>query len=271
MSFLYAGCILSGLYSSIFTKSYLSLIKKFFVFLPLFCLVMFSFITNGRGAILYGATLFIGSWVVSKIAIQESLIKLLNFKNLIRICLISASIIAMLFYIQMIRFGDSFVGDVVQDFIKVYFFGYLSGYSYWFDNYSSFSTNIFSHSALFGGFYKLLGLEAYSPDNYQPKYIFLNLETNVDTIFSEILIDFGKYFGLVFSFFSGLISGILYKLLREGSFLSFPFICFIYCTIIWSWVTSLGNYTTIIFAFCQIFFLFLLIEIFFLKYKLQIR
>lgn len=236
----YSGCILAGFLLATRSKA-----NVLILITPILSLIVFSLITNGKGAVLYGILLMISGWMAAKYCFCKMTAIPVNFKA---IRLFGVSIVALcgfMYWIQWIRYGDSLI---LYDFFAVYGLGYLGGFFYWMDFYYSMEQAPHMGTASFGWLTSVLGIAEYRPETLEYKWLTPSLETNVNTIFAKVILDYGHFGGLIIFFLVGLMFEMLATIARRSGSIFAPLITLVYAVILWSWITSLFNYLTIIIA-----------------------
>lgn len=244
----YIGCLNGGM---IVIQSN-RFIHRFLGFLILPLLLSFTFVYTARATFLFGFLFFIASLLMS-LARKGNINKtLLTPKNLRWAILSGFGIVFLFLSTQILRNGDGSAGmdklKAVSNHLRVWFSGNLSGYSYWFDLDSGKTP---PHAGMsIAGLIELSGGSSRKPGIYQVAYDASGHQewTNIFTIFRYLMDDLGTIGTLLFLCLIGWISSSLYQRLKEGSFVALGLLSGIIATILFSFVTSIMAYNTVLFA-----------------------
>ncbi|PMM98507.1 hypothetical protein BCT41_14060 [Vibrio splendidus] len=229
-------------------------------------LVTLSLLQNAKATILYGVVAFISGVLVWLGLINKGTISGFVKIKLVRIfvfILITSSL--GMFYIQYTRYqGSSDLFEIANN-LKVYYLGYFGGFSYWFDNIYLSSANYTLGWQSFSGLFGVFNLSDRGNLPAQaPKYLMGTVETNVDTLYSDLISDFGILGSLIFISFMSFILGLFSKISRKYAFFQ-SFLLLPYMTVLWSFTNSIANYVTVWFAY----FIYVTIFYFFVRKELS--
>lgn len=244
----YIGCLNGGMLA---VKSEKLIVRIFSIaILPL--LLGFTVVYTARATFLFGFLFFVSSFLMSLAGKGNINAKLLTPKYLRWIVVSSISILLIFMSTQLLRSGDGSVGmdklKAVSNHLKVWFSGNLSGYSYWFD----LEAGEESHKAgmSIAGLVELSGGGTRKPGIYQVAYdASLHQEwTNIFTLFRYLMDDLGTIGTLLFLALLGWISTALYQRVKEESLVAIGLLSGIIAALLFSFVTSIMAYNTVLFA-----------------------
>lgn len=252
VAFNYFACLLAGAFNAnLKLKGLYKYRHIIIVIIPLFTLFCFGVLQNTKAVILYGCVLYISGYipVILLYPKQRIFIKPLILM-LLKLLLLLAALLLMLVKIQSIRYGDSYLnGTEVYVMVIEYAVGHVSGFAYWFDHYYNEYDLLLFGTKTFAGIANLFGESIQGGQTLQQeKIISQDLVTNLDTLFADIILDFGVIGSILFIFVLGLISGFLDRLQMHGRVLAVPFMAFLIAFFLWSFVTSIFTYSSIILA-----------------------
>lgn len=238
--FNYLGGYLGGMYWGI-KKSRLA----FLIFVPT---LLSMFITTAKGAILYMMVLWIGGFL--SIHVFKNKTSLFSFKTIVKLTGL-VSVLSLLFVLlSMFRYKIYSLDmmGIIYDKLFVYYFGYLSGYSVWFDTISDHWNKLSMGIYTFAGIYNLIGVERVS--GIYSTFVDINSRggsTNIYTLLRMLIDDFGLVGSLVVLFITGFISGLSFEKVRYHKDLLFlPPLAFFYAQVLYSNVSSLLSYNSMI-------------------------
>lgn len=251
LAFTYYSSIISGMYFSTLKINTTTKID-IYSYLPIVSLILMGTVQNTKASMLYGSILWISGFYTIIAFRYSGKVKIFTGKKIIVFSLVIFGVFNLFMWMQMSRynFSENAYQDAIDN-ILVSAFGYLGGFSIWFD-----TQNFDDITELGFGSHSMKGITNLFTDSIQgerelyiPKYIGEGYKTNVDTIFSELILDFGIYGSIVFMSIIGLIYGIVYKYFMAASILSIAMMPIFYSVTIWGFTNSLLNYSSIVLAF----------------------
>ncbi len=189
-------------------------IKKLICLCALLPILCSSLIDNTKSGLLFSCVMWGIGWVIAQKTLHPGQ-SILNVKSIIIIVCLAVLVIAVLFFIMMLRIGSLSMAtaSTVSDKIVVYAFGHIYAFDYWFGNQGDFSYGFGSNTFMtitnwFGISNRVQGV--YSE--------WANGITNVYTRFRGEIMDFGIAGGLIFEFVLGGVAGVTWR--RVCSFTS---------------------------------------------------
>lgn len=215
-----------------------------------FLLILFLAIVLGSKAILlYSLVLFIANYSV---LLPHSINKLtlINYRQLVYWGA-ALSILIFLFFIlmQSMRYSISILDAFSALWFQflVYSQGHVAGFHQFFMYEYDNSGYLFGGSQTFYGVFELLQISVESNYIDSPKLIGSDATTNVDTIFRDLILDFGVIGSGILLLFVGFIFSFLsYKSICHRVFLGFR--TSVVSVLLWSFANSILTYSTIIVA-----------------------
>jgi oligosaccharide repeat unit polymerase len=244
----YSGCLTAGRLF-IFSRSIPGKLKTFFVLLPV---LVFTIIYTARAVFIFAVLLFIASLLSHYILLNKKH-KLFFSKRTIGFMLGGILIIPMVFlFTQAARMGiskfsvDSF-GAIVEH-LKVYFSGNVSAFSFWFEDHQA---EPLRYGALtLAGLNEWLGGSARDLGIYN-KAIDVNGHmqfSNVYTLFRFLIDDFGIPGTILIWFGLGIFCRWVYVRILQGDFISTAIHAGLFAWLLFSFITSIFAYNTVLFA-----------------------
>lgn len=246
----YFSAILAGLFTAANNAQGTRSRKRLVVAtLPILVITAFGIVQNTKASALYAIVLWLAGYLLIVSSGRHRLRGLFK-PRLIVIGLAIASVLLALFYwMQSTRYSNqSLTAGDFYSALLVYGAGHLGGFSYWIDHYfDPTSISLGSHS--FAGLFGPLGLveKTFAPAQL-PKPLWQNLETNVDTAFSELIQDFGLVGALAMTSVFGFVVTLAHRLFTRGNIFLAPVLCAFYMVTLWSFTSNLLNYTSILAA-----------------------
>ena len=240
LSFNYAGALLGGMLRALKSTK--------ISYLPFVPILMSTIIMTTKAGILFSIFL----WLAGLLAMRIKIGKLeIEKKTIIQLSLSSTLITSIFIISSLLRYSMESFSDLkfIYEKLTVYYVGFLSGYSQWFDgiNLVYFEKGFGSYT--FAGLFDMLGIQTRGQGIISNTVRVGNFETNIYTVFRYIIQDFGLLGSLVFLFLIGLLSGCLYQLVIRGSYLAIPLLAIFYAQLLFSNTTTIIGYNTIVLAF----------------------
>jgi oligosaccharide repeat unit polymerase len=244
----YIGCLNGGMLAVKSEK----LIMRIFGIAILPLLLGFTVVYTARATFLFGFLFFVSSFLMSLAGKGNINAKLLTPKSLRWLVVSCFSIVLIFLSTQLLRSGDGSVGidklKAVSNHLKVWFSGNLSGYSYWFDIVAGQEAPKAGMSI--AGLVELCGGVTRKPGIYQMAYDASRHQewTNIFTLFRYLMDDLGTIGTLFLLSFLGWISTALYQRVKEESLVAIGLLSGIIAALLFSFVTSIMAYNTVLFA-----------------------
>lgn len=240
-TFSFLGSLFSGMYWGA-KKNKLA----FLIFIP--SILGFMIMTT-KGGILYMMVLWLGG--LFSVNVLQGKLKFLTFKFITKMTLLMLVLFSFFTLLNMFRYGISLGSNdmnIIFHKLFVYTFGYLGGYSQWFVDKAVYWDSLALGKYTFAGIFNLLGVDRVS-GIYTDIYRINNSGdfTNIYTLFRMSIDDFGLFGALFVSFVLGIFLGNSYKkVLIQKSLVHMPILAIFYAQIMYSNISSLLSYNTII-------------------------
>jgi len=217
------------------------------VTLPLVALVGHGVVQNTKATVLYAVVLYLSGYALAEAGSKDVLRRFFRLSYLVIGIVLVIAAGSLFLWMQQTRYSENplTMADAYNLFL-VYAVGYLGGFSYWLDHYYPASQTTGGSQTFFLVF-KILGLRSSTTlPVQQPKMLYRDLETNVNTAFADLMLDFGLL-GLLF-FLSGcaFLMSICYRAFVRGSLLPIAILALFYASSLWSFTTSIAKYSTIV-------------------------
>ena len=142
--------------------------------------------------------------------------------------------------------GGEFIFSAMVENIRAYFFGYLSSFTQWAQNYNY--DNLSMGLITFAGPADLIGLTDRGLGFYDEISILGESHTNIFTALRGIIHDYSIFGGFIFFLLFGLLSTLAYKKCIENKILWIIPLSIFYAFTIYSPLISIFNYNSIIAA-----------------------
>ena len=250
--FIYPANLLGGLligFKKIRKKHY------FLLLMPLIASFILGMIEGARTSILLGAILFLSAWLSSFIFRQNQTNIRVSYTKIIFGSCIALSMFTFLFIlIQWLRQGmDNLVAELLIERVRAYFFGYLAGFTIWFDG--EIDSGLSAGFITFAGPFNLLGLMDRPLGFYEPVNINNNISTNIFTVFRGLVSDFSIGGSIVIAFLIGFILQSIFQKEQQESLLIMLPISIFYAFTLYSPLISIFHYNSILFSWVILFFI----------------
>lgn len=254
MAYTYAGAIFVG-YEWALTKQ-----KPRYTILLFLIILTFSIVSNAKAVVLYSLVLMLSGFLAGAAQRRERIKMSSFFKALVNISMLFVLLIIFMVIIQNIRHnGATASATNVVEFLKVYALGHFSGYGYWFDHLRPNDHDLFPVRTTYG-IVKLFYQSSIPFTFHEPKWIYNGIETNVDTMFSDLIMDVGIVGAVLFLATLGYTSSLVHRyIVEKNMYILLPILISVYSLTLWSWVNSIIGYSSIFISFI-IFYLFLKIK-----------
>jgi len=254
-SFIYCGAFFGGYIFLLAKKIKLKLVSV----LPILISILYSFI-NGVKLPFFSAVFFWTSSLISySIYKYNGLIKL-TFKH-IKYLLIGAIAILFIFTTtQKFRSGSADT-KFNPEHIYLSYFSSLNAFTIWWENYHFDGITPFKYTL--SGIHNLIFHDRKSGLFTEIVILKKNpvVQTNVYTIFRAFIEDYSLPISMIIFFLLGYIFSLSYEKTKQGFWLYFIINSFFITNLLWSIVTILTTYNTMIFSWIVIIVTFIVIKI----------
>lgn len=245
----YFSCLLAGFFvASRPLIGHEQRYKYIYAGIPIVMLLIFGLIQNTKASILYGAVLYISANLATRLLVSDEepnyrLAVIYGIKGLVVLMLVFFLMVLM----QSMRYGVLFLdASEIYTMLVEYALGHVSGFQYWFDHYYV-SDDLLLGTKSFGGVTNLFGDSIQGGATLlQNKYIGFNFITNLDTAFSDLIMDFGVLGALFFIFLTGVLIGFLDLLRVRNRVICVPIFAAIIAFYLWFFTASIYNYSSIV-------------------------
>jgi oligosaccharide repeat unit polymerase len=243
MYFLFPASLTSGVVIRFIEKRW----KKAVLFSPILISIGYAFILTTRSTIILCLVLWLSGFFAAKILKQDEKSNLFNIKFLVLALFFGGIFIGIFILTAWLReAGGEFIFSSMIENIRAYFFGYLSSFTQWAQNYSY--DNLSMGLITFAGPADLMGLTNRGLGFYNEISILGESHTNIFTALRGIIHDYSILGGFIFFVLFGLLSSLAYqKCLQNKIFWIIPLSVF-YAFTIYSPLISIFNYNSIIAA-----------------------
>jgi oligosaccharide repeat unit polymerase len=234
--------------------------RKLICYLPFLPALLYGAVQTSRATVLFTGILWVSGLLSMTMFFHRGKISLFTIGNLVRITLILCGIIGMFIVFAMFRYNMLEISAIFDIIIRlrVWFFGYLSGFSGWFDVNYLLSNQLTWGQYTFSGIFQYIG--SYQRDlGIYSQFVQIDDSAqaiNVYTIFRPLLEDFGLFGALFFLAVGGIYCGIACRLTGQGYIRFVPILTISYAITFCSHVTSILSYSTILLAlllYCLVF------------------
>lgn len=219
-----------------------------FCFLILLPTILMVLVSNGKTSLVFGLILWATGYLLSNQFVNIK-INFALIKKIILLITVAFVVFAMAFYI---RYGGAEFSKI-NNRIITYGIGHVPAFDEWFGGYHITWFGETYGSSTFNAIFRFLGLPIINENSAnfvtETKYGI----TNVHTLFSNVLLDFGIIGSFIFFILLGGVSGLLLTVLRRKkiSALNITSIGLLYFCILYSFLISPLKYTSLIFALIE--------------------
>jgi oligosaccharide repeat unit polymerase len=243
MYFLFPASLMAGVVFRFVEKRW----KKLILFSPILISIGYAFILTTRSTIILCLVLWLSGFFATKSLKQDEKANSFNIKFLVLALFFGAIFIGIFILTAWLReAGGEFIFSAMVENIRVYFFGYLSSFTQWAQNYNH--DNFSMGLVTFAGPSDLLGLTERGLGFYNEISILGESHTNIFTALRGIIHDYSILGGFIFFLLFGLLSSLAYnKCIQNKIFWIIPLSLF-YAFTIYSPLISIFNYNSIIAA-----------------------
>ncbi len=241
MYFLFPASLIAGIVLRFIDNRW----KKAVLFLPILLSIGYAFLLTTRSTIILSLVLWFSGFFAAKILKQEEKTNLFNIQSILLTIFFSASFIGIFVLTAWLReAGGEFIISAMVENIRAYFFGYLSSFTQWAQNYR--------HSYLtmglitFAGPADLMGLTVRGLGFYNEISILGESHTNIFTALRGIIHDYSILGGFIFFLLFGFLSTLAYMKCIQNQILWIIPLSIFYAFTIYSPLISIFNYNSII-------------------------
>ena len=221
--------------------------KKTVLFLPIFLSIGYAFILTTRSTIILSVVLWFSGFFAAKTLKQNRKRNGFKIKSLLLTVFFGATFIGIFVLTAWLReAGGEFIFSVMVENIRAYFFGYLSSFTQWAENYTY--GNLSLGLITFAGPADLMGLTDRGLGFYNEISILGESHTNIFTALRGIIHDYSIIGAFIFFMIFGLLSSIAYQKCAQNKILWIIPLSIFYSFTIYSPLISIFNYNSIIAA-----------------------
>lgn len=212
--------------------------------------VLLSAVTTTRSAVLFCLVLWLGAYLAAALYVRQDFRRLVTRRTLLAFGIGFPVIVGGAALLQLSRYGLGLDGMLyVLDRLRVWIAGFLAGFATWL--HASAATDLGTGAGAFtlAGPYNLLGIATRSLGIFNDHVIIADgYDINIYTIFRSVLEDFGLIGGAVALALFGAVGGVTYAGVRRGHIIWLPMLALCYALTLFSHITSLLNYNSIVLA-----------------------
>ena len=237
--FIYAGGFFGGV---LFLRG--GRIVSLLPFVPAFIM---SFILTTRSWVFYTVLCWIGSYLSWRVMRGDKI--LFTRRHFLALLVIIPVLSGFFIMAHLLRRGEVSIGlfkEILYSVFGVYFFGYLSAFSIWMEHGGWGPATLGAYTV--GGIFNILGLRERRMGLFEFVEIADGRMTNVYTVFRSLMEDFTPGGAILVLFLIGIVSGMVYRRVSRGDIRYVPALAMFYAFTLWTPITSLLNYNTIIAA-----------------------
>jgi oligosaccharide repeat unit polymerase len=243
MYFLFPASLTAGVVFRFVKKRW----KKGVLFLPILLSIGYAFILTTRSTIILSLVLWFSGFFASRILKQDEKVNFFKIQSLLLTLFFGATFIGIFVLTAWLReAGGEFIFSAVVENIRAYFFGYLSSFTQWAQNYNS--DNLSMGLITFAGPADLMGLTDRGLGFYNEISILGESHTNIFTALRGIIHDYSIFGGFIFFLLLGLLSTLAYRKCMQNKILWIIPLSIFYAFTIYSPLISIFNYNSIIMA-----------------------
>jgi len=243
MYFLFPASLIAGVVFRFVEKRW----KKGVLILPILLSIGYAFILTTRSTIILSLVLWFSGYFASRILKQDEKINFFNIRFLLLTLFFGATFIGIFVLTAWLReAGGEFIFSAMVENIRAYFFGYLSSFTQWAQNYNN--DNLSMGLITFAGPADLMGLTDRGLGFYNEISILGESHTNIFTALRGIIHDYSIFGGFIFFLLLGLLSTLAYRKCMQNKILWIIPLSIFYAFTIYSPLISIFNYNSIIMA-----------------------
>ena len=243
MYFLFPASLTAGVVFRFVEKRW----HKVVLLLPIFLSIGYAFILTTRSTIILSLVLWFSGFFAAKILKQDAKTNFFKIQSLLLTLFFGVCFIGIFILTAWLReAGGEFIFSAMVENTRAYFFGYLSSFTQWAQNYNY---NKLSMGLItFAGPADLMGLTDRGPGFYNEISILGQSHTNIFTALRGIIHDYSILGGFIFFLLFGLLSTLAFKQCIKNKILWIIPLSIFYAFTIYSPLISIFNYNSIIAA-----------------------
>ena len=209
-----------------------------------------SAVTTTRSAVLFCLVLWLGAYLAAGVFARRDFSQLITRRSVLWGGLGLPVVVGGSVLLQLSRYGLGFDGTLyVLDRLRIWIAGYLAGFATWLQTSGGTDLATSGGAFTFAGVFSLLGISTRSLGLYTDLVTIKDgYEVNIYTIFRSLLQDFGITGAALTLVIFGALGGAAYGGVRRGGLLWIPGLALFYGLILFSHITSMLNYNSIILA-----------------------
>ena len=243
MYFLFPASLTSGIVFRFVEKRW----KKAVLFSPVLLSIGYAFLLTTRSTIILSIVLWLSGFFAAKILKEDEKTNFFNIQSLLLTLFFGASFIGIFVLTSWLReAGGEFIFSAMIENLRAYFFGYLSSFTQWVQNYNY--DNLSMGLITFAGPADLMGLTERGLGFYNEISILGESHTNIFTALRGIIHDYSIFGGFIFFLLLGLLSTLAYRKCMQNKILWIIPLSIFYAFTIYSPLISIFNYNSIIMA-----------------------
>ena len=207
-------------------------------------------VTTTRATVLFCLVLWCGAFLAGGLFVQRDFGRLVTRRGLLWGGIALPLIVAGAALSQLSRYGLGIDGTLyVLDRLRIWIVGFLAGFGTWLEQSGTTDLGTGGGAFTLAGAYNLLGIATRSLGLFTDRVTIADgYEVNIYTIFRSLLQDFGMLGGLLALMLFGAVGGAAYGGVRRGRLTWLPVLAIFYALILFSHITSLFNYNSIVLA-----------------------
>ena len=241
MYFLFPASLIAGIVLRFVEKRW----KKIVLFSPIFLSIGYAFLLTTRSTIILSLVLWLSGFFAAKILKQDVKANFFNIQSFLLTLFFGLSFIGIFVLTSWLReAGGEFIFSAIVENIRAYFFGYLSSFTQWAQNYNY--DNLSMGLITFAGPADLMGLTDRELGFYNEISILGESHTNIFTALRGIIHDYSIFGGFIFFLLFGLLSTLAYNKCIQNKILWIIPLSIFYAFTIYSPLISIFNYNSII-------------------------
>lgn len=212
--------------------------------------IAMSAVTTTRATVLFCLVLWVGGYLAGALHRRNDFRRLLTRRSLLVGGVGLPLLVIGAGAIQLSRYGMGIDGALyVADRIRIWIVGFLAGYATWLDQGSVADLGTGAGAYTLAGAYNLAGITTRSLGIFTDRVMIADgYEVNIYTIFRSVLEDFGVLGGAMALVVFGAVGGASYAGVARGRTGWLPILALVYALTLFSHITSLLNYNSIVLA-----------------------
>lgn len=250
LSFVYFGALICG-WLLAGRASLIASKQNLLLYWPLVLSLAYAVLTTARATFLYTIIMFFSSFIVSGVYREASRLdrRKRNFnRKFYQVCVSLVLLGSVSFFlIGLLRIQNDQALTLLIGKIEAYFAA-IQGLHIWFVNRGGYA-ELTLGSYTFAGLFELLGLTIREVGLVQEYYhTELGNVSNLYTLFRWLIEDFSLFGSLFIIMCVGIFSGTCWRIMHYGNLTAAVLMVCLYCVILWSSISSILAYNSIILA-----------------------